>query len=162
MKFLALLLVIFSGVFYLFGSEEKERVDTMTSVARSPGFVRATMDGITKTAGKRRDSYRVHFKYVVDGVAYRTSTSSTDESGALQYASQPSVEVAYDTRKPSVSTLRRYYDLRDKQDSVGRALFLSAVLSLGIALPIALGFAWPLGWLRRKKKADVWRHTQPL
>jgi hypothetical protein len=162
MKFIALLLVIFSAIFYLFGSEEKERVETMTSVASSPGFVSAKLDGMTKTSGKRRDSYRVHFKYVVDGVAYRTTTSPTDESGALQYAAQPNVEVAYDTRKPSVATLRRYYDLRDKQDSLGRALFLSAVLSLSIALPIAGGFAWPLGWFRRKKKTGVWVHTQPL
>lgn len=152
MKFIALLLVIFSGLLYLFGSEEKERVETMASVARSPGFARATPDGITKIAGKRSDSYRVHFKYVVDGVAYRTTTTSTDEAGAHWYVAQPAVEVAYDTRKPSVATLRRYYDLRDKRESVGSALFLSGILSLGLALPIAFGVAWPLGWLRRKKK----------
>lgn len=152
MKFIALLLVVLSGVFYFFGSEDKERVETSASIAESPGFVRATMDGMTKTAGKRRDSYRVHFRYVVDGVAYRTTTTSTDEAGALGYASQPLVEVAYDTRKPSVATLRRYYDLRDKQETVGRALFVSGVFSLGLALPITFGLAWPLGWLRRKKK----------
>ncbi|SFU60803.1 hypothetical protein SAMN05216350_103102 [Polaromonas sp. YR568] len=154
MKFLALLLLIFSGVFYLFGSEEKERIETMTSVASSPGFAPATMDGMSKISSKRGDSYRVHFKYVVNGVTYRTSTTSTNETGALQYASQPTVEVAYDTRKPSVATLRRYYDLRDKRETVGRALFVSGILSLGIALPIAFGFAWPLGWLRRKKKVS--------
>lgn len=153
MKFIALLLVIFSGLLYLFGSEEKERVETMASVARSPGFARATMEGMTKTAGKRGDSYRVHFRYVVDGVAYRTSTSSTDESGARRYMAEPAVDVAYDTRKPSVATLKRYYDLRDKRETVGRALFVSGVLSLGLALPIALGIAWRLGWLRRRKKA---------
>lgn len=152
MKFVALLLVVFSGMFYLFGSEEKERVETIASVAGSPGFVRATPDGITKIAGKRRDSYLVHFKYVVDGVAYRTTTTSTDEAGAHRYLAMPVVEVAYDTRKPSVATLRRYYDLRDKRESVGSALLVSGVLSLSLALPIALGVAWPLGWLRRKKK----------
>lgn len=56
MKFIALLLVIFSGLLYLFGSEEKERVETMASVAGSLGFVRAAMDGMTRTSGKRRDS----------------------------------------------------------------------------------------------------------
>jgi hypothetical protein len=152
MKFLALLLLVFSGLFYLFGSEEKDRVERTSSVAKAPAFVRATMDGMTKTAGKRGDSYRVHFKYVVDGVAYRTSTTSTDEAGARQYAAEPVVEVAYDTRKPSVATLKRYYDLRDKRESVGSALFIAGVLSLGLALPITFGFAWPLGWLRRKKK----------
>ena len=151
MKFIALLLVIFSGIFYFFGSEEKERVETMASVAKAPGFVQATLDGITKTAGKRHDSYRVHFKYVVNGVAYRTTTTSTDEAGARQYATEPVVEVAYDTRKPSVATLRRYYELRDKRDTVARALFVAGVLSMGLALPIALGLAWPLGWLRRRK-----------
>ena len=152
MKFIALLLVIFSGLFYLFGSEEKERAETMASVARSPGFARATPDGMTKVSGKHGDSYRVHFKYVVDGVAYRTTTTSTDEAGARRYVTEPVVEVAYDTRKPSVATMRRYYDLRDKRESVGSVLFLSGVLSLGLALPIAFGVAWPLGWLRRKKK----------
>jgi hypothetical protein len=163
MRFIALLLVIFSGVFYLFGSEEKERVETMTSVAQSPGFVRATVDGVTKTAGKHHDSYRVHFKYVVGGVAYRTTTTSTDEAGARRYTSEPVVEVAYDTRKPSTATLRRYYELRDKRDTVARALFVSGVLSLGLALPIALGIAWPLGWLRRKKTiAPIPSQHQPI
>lgn len=154
MKFIALFLVIFPGVFYLFGSQEKERVENMLSIAASPGFAPATMYGMTRTLSKS-SSYRVQFKYLVDGVAYSTSTSDTDESGARRYASDPAVEVVYDTQKPSVAMLRRYYDLRDKRESVGRALFVSGVLAFAIALPIALGVAWPLGWLRRKRKTTA-------
>ena len=155
MKFIALLLVIFCGVFYLFGSEEKERVETIASVAGSPGFARATMDGITKTSGKRGDSYRVHFRYVVDGMAYRTSTSSTDASGAAKYTAEPVVEVAYGTRKPSVSTLRRYYDLRTS-GRVSEARCFSPVFSRWLSLcpsPWALRGPWG-GCAARKKLAD--------
>ncbi|MCZ8256498.1 MAG: DUF3592 domain-containing protein [Polaromonas sp.] len=154
MKFFALLLVIFSALFSLFGFEEKKRVETMMSIAASPGVAPATMYGITRTLAKS-NSYRVQFKYFVDGAAYSTSTSDTDENGARRYAADPAVEVVYDTRKPSVATLRRYYELRDKRESVGRALVVSGILALAIALPAALIIAWPLGWLRRKKKTTT-------
>ncbi len=152
MKLIVLLLVVFAGIFYLFGWDEKKRVETVQAISKSPAFTPARLDGVTKIKGKRHDSYLVHFKYEVNGVTYRTTTTSTDEEGARRYASQPNVEVAYDLKNPSTATLKRYYDLRDKRETVGRALFVGGVLSLGMALPITFGIAWPLGWLRRKKK----------
>lgn len=152
MKLVLLLLAVFSGMFYLFGWDEKKRVETVEAISQSPAFTPAKVDGVTKITGKRTESYRVRFKYEVNGVTYQTTTSWTDEEGALRYASQPNVEVAYDARNPSIATLKRYYDLRDKRETVGRALFLSGILSLGMALPITIGIAWPLGWLRRRKK----------
>lgn len=149
MKFLLLLAVVFSGMFYVFGWDEKARVQTLQSIAGSPGFVPAKADGIVKL-GKKGDSYHVRFKYEVNGVTYETRSTATDQAGARSYASQPNVEVAYDRRNPSVATLKRYFDLRDKRETVGRALFVGGVFSLLMALPIAFGIAWPLGWFRRK------------
>ena len=153
MKLIVLLLVVFAGIFYLFGWEEKERVETNQAISVSPAFTPAKVDGVTKTTGKRSETYRVHFKYEVNGVTYRTSTSSTDAEGVRRYVSEPNAEVAYDSRNPSTATLKRYYDLRDEQETVGRALFLGGILSFGMALPIAFGIAWPLRWLRRRKKS---------
>lgn len=153
MKLIVLLIAVFAGMFYLFGWDEKKRVETVEAISKSPAFTPAKVDGVTKTKGKRNETYRVHFKYEVNGVTYRTTTTSTDEEGARRYASQPHPEVAYDSRNPSTATLKRYYDLRDKQETVGRALFLGGILSFAMALPITFGIAWPLGWLRRKKKS---------
>jgi hypothetical protein len=149
MKFLLVLAVVFSGMFYLFGWDEKARVQNLQSIASSPGFAPARVDGVTKV-GKKSDSYQVRFKYEVNGVTYETRSTSTDQEGARWYTSQPNLEVAYDRRNPSVASLKRYYDLRDKQETVGRALLLGGILSLLLASPISLGIAWRMGWLRRK------------
>ncbi|HEX7889606.1 MAG TPA: hypothetical protein VF522_09630 [Ramlibacter sp.] len=150
MRFLLLLSILSSGIFYFFGSGEKERVTILASIAQAPRFTRASVDGVTRTLG-RHESYQVRYKYEVDGVGYHTSTSSTDESGAREYLSAPVTEVAYDARDPSVAMLRQYYERRDPQETMGRALFVAGVLSLGMALPASLAVAWPLGWLRRRK-----------
>ena len=152
MKTLALFLALFFGIFYYFGSDEVRVISEHRQIAQSPGFVPAIPDGMTGATTKKSSTYRAHFKYVVEGKSYRLTTTSTNEEGARRYA-QENHQVVYDTRDPSVSTLKRYFELRDRGNGAYfRALFLTGVLSLLLSLPLTLLGAWRLGWLRKAAK----------
>lgn len=151
MKKLILFLVIFSGMFYLFGEEEVTRVANMAAIAKTPGFATAHFVSIEDSGSKKHSSFRVKFRYEVDGKSYLVTTTSTDSNGAASYVEDKNVQIAYSTQDPSIGTLKRYYDLRDPRETMSRAMSVVAVLALGLTLPIWLGIGWRLGWLKRKK-----------
>jgi hypothetical protein len=149
MKFLLLLLAIALPIGYLFGEEEYARLASLQEISRAPGFAPAVVEEVLKVESKRHASYRVRFKYEVNGQQFHVTTTSTDQEGALKYTTQKNMQVAYSTRNPSVSTLRRYYDLRNPQETMPKALAVTSALALMLALPIALLVGWRLGWFRR-------------
>lgn len=136
---------------YLFGEEEYERLTRIQQISNAPGFAPAFFEEVIRSDSKRDTSFRVRYRYVVNGQQYRVTTTSTDRQGALEYVADQGAQVAYSTRDPSIGIFKRYYDLRDPQDTLTRSLIVTSVLALVLSLPIALGISWRLGWLRRSR-----------
>jgi len=153
MKNFALFLVILLASAYLFGSEEISVHRTESAISESPAFVSAKFVEVIKTGGKKLSSYRVRYAFQVGGAQYYALTSSTDENGALQYMAQPETLVAYDTRDPTVNTLKRYYDQRKTRGNLSQSLVVVGVLSVLVALPVWLLLSWRFGWLKRRRPA---------
>lgn len=152
MKCILLALALALPLGYLFGEEEYARLTRIQEISSAPGFAPAVFEEVLETRSKKRSSFRVRYRYGVNGQLYRVTTTSTDQQGALAYVAQKDMQVAYSTRNPSVGIIKRYYDLRNPEDTMARALTVTSVLALGLSLPIALGVSWRLGWLRRSKK----------
>jgi len=148
--FFVLLTLLFLGVFSYFGPHEFERFETNRAISASGGFAPGAADGV-ETVNKRLGSYRVRVKYEVGGKAYWFTTTRTDEAGVRQYLAMP-LDVLYDTKNPSTATLRRYYDLRRKDETLFQVLLVPAVLAIGAALPLAALVAIPIAWIRRRRK----------
>lgn len=47
--------------------------------------------------------------------------------------------------------LKRYYDLRDTHGTLAQELTVTAIIALGLSLPLTLILSWRLGWLRRRQ-----------
>jgi len=152
MKILLLTLFLALPIAYLFGEEEYTRLGQIEEISNTPGFAPAIFEGIIQTESKKSASFRVKYRYEVNGQQYRVTTTPTDQQGALTYVSQQDMQVAYSTRQPSVGMIKRYYDLRNPQDSLTRSLTVTSILAIGLALPIALGISRRLGWLKWGKK----------
>jgi hypothetical protein len=151
MKKLILFLVIFSGMFYLFGKEEAERVSAMAAISKAPGFAPAHFVSIEDSSSKKHASFRAKFRYEVDGKSYLVTTTQTDSNGIATYLADKNAQIAYSTQDPSIGTMKRYYDLRDPRETMSSAMLIVGVLALGLTLPIWLGIGWRLGWFRKKK-----------
>lgn len=152
MKFIVLVLILALPLGYLFGEEEYSRLSHIQEISKAPGFATAVFEEILKTESKKHTSFRVRFRYEVNGQQYRVTTTPTDEKGALTYVSQKDMQIAYSVPNPSVGMVKRYYDLRNPEDTVARSLIVTSLLALGLSLPIAFGIARRLDWLGRSKK----------
>ncbi len=159
MKFATLLLTITLILGYLFGEEEYDRLSHIQTISESPAFANATFEKIDQAKGKKSISYFVKYRYEVNGQTYHVSTTPTDQQGALAYVAQQNMQVAYSTRDPSVGILKRYYDLRNPNDSLAKALTVTTLLAIGLALPIAVFFAWRLGWLKKNTNKGATERT---
>lgn len=152
MKPFLLFLILCLAVAYFFGSEDISNQIALAEIARSPGYAEATVDNIIKSGRKKFTSYRVRYKFEVNGVEYWSMTSSTDEKGTVDYVSQLGTKVVYNTQNPSVNTLKRYYDLGQRTGTLTQLIIVVAVLSIGVALPLSLLLSWRFGWFRRKAR----------
>jgi hypothetical protein len=150
-RFSILLVFLALPIGYFFGEEEYVRHSQIEAISKAPGFAGAVFQDILETASKKHISYRVRFKFEVNGQQYSVLTTPTDRQGALAYLTEKDVQIAYSTRDPSVHMLRRYYDLRNPRDTLFKSLAVTSLLSLMLALPGALLIGWRLGWLKRRK-----------
>lgn len=152
MNVLLLVVAIALPLGYLFGEDEYRKHAQTQEISQHPGVAQATFEEILATKSKRDVSFRVKFRYEVNGLSYRVTTTPTDQQGALSYAAQRNVEVAYSTRNPSIGMLKRYYDFQREHGNLAQSLTVTSVFSLALALPIGFGISWRLGWLKRKKR----------
>jgi hypothetical protein len=142
--FLVAFVFAFCGFAYLAQNE----VDTNAAISKSPGFVLATPEGITKTT-RKGSNYRVNYSYLVAGIAYKIDSKPMGKADAQTVFDGANVEVAYYTEKPSIAVLRRDYEQRDRTASKAGAIRSVVGLSLMMALATALTLSWACGWLRR-------------
>lgn len=156
MKPLFLFLVIFSITLYLFGYHEVRIFETNQAISASPAYSPAIVSEIVTIKRKKRlfrdakESYYIRYNYFVNDDQYEVKTTITDQEGVDTYLSDPEPEVAYSTTNPEIATLKRYYDLRRKDQTLFQVLLVVGVLALIISLPMSLIFSWRLGWLKRK------------
>lgn len=155
MKALLLIATLFLLLAFVFGKPEYETHERDARIQSAPAFVPATPYKIHASEWiKGLKSFRVSFRYVVEGRSYSLLTTSTDEQGALRYFTDPRMhEVAYYQPDPSVGTLKHYYDLRESRGTLEQSLTVTSVFALALALPLGLLVSWPLGWLRRRPAA---------
>jgi len=162
MKPLLLFLTLFFAIAYSFGSEEVSIHFKDAEIARSPGYARAVFDQIIKTGRKKLTSYRVGFKFQVNGVEYHVITAETDEAGAIAFLSPAEAQVAYNTKDPSINMMKRYYDLRHTHGTLSQSMVVVGVLATAISLPFTLILSWwfkwlghrNFGWLRQRKRRE--------
>jgi hypothetical protein len=142
-------LVVFALAFGLFASIGIEQVNTNVAIAKSPAFVLATPEGITKKTKKSRETFQVNYTYAVAGTTYKLDTdwmSTVAEAEAL--AATP-VQVAYATTAPSHGVFKTDFDKRDPKESIVGALTTAAGIGLLASIFITLVLVWKFPWLRR-------------
>jgi hypothetical protein len=144
--FVALLvppMFIFSGdISRAFEMRQIKRAPTITDA------IGAELVVIESKKKNREPTFLVSYKFKVDGIDYTATTTPTDRSGAMQYLSEPKVQIVYKAGDPSQNTLKRYYDLR-RNDSIFQLLVVALVGSAAFALPVSLLWSWRRGWLKR-------------
>ncbi len=156
MKILFLFFVMFSITVYLFGNDEIRIFETNKAISESPAFAPATVYEVVTIKRKKRlsqdakESYYIRYNYFVNDVQYEVKTTMTDQEGLKAYLSDPEPQVAYSATKPEIATLKRYYDIRRKDETLFQVLLVVGFLALIISLPTSLIIGWRLGWLKRK------------
>jgi hypothetical protein len=142
-------LVVFFLAFGLFSSIGIEQVNTNVAIAKSPAFVLATPEGITKKTKKSKETFQVNYTYAVAGATYKLDTdwmSTVAEAEAL--AATP-VHVAYATTAPSHGVFKTDFDKRDPKESIMGAIITAAGIALLASIFITLLLVWKFPWLRR-------------
>lgn len=111
-----------------------DEMQTYNTIAKSPAFVVATPEGITKKTKKGREEFQINFIYTVAGNNYPIDSTFMDtEAEAMEFAAKP-VEVAYATTAPATAVFKTAYDKRDTSQGMG-SLILEA-LGFGFLLSL--------------------------
>lgn len=108
------------------------------------------MSGRKRLFRDASESYFIRYTYEVEGVEYEFRTTYTDQGGVARYLADPKPQVAYSTPNPKVATLKRYFDMRDKNETLFQVLVVVGLLALVISLPVSLLLSWRFGWFKRR------------
>jgi len=145
MTFLALLVLAFGITAFV----EISKIGNHAAIAKSPGFVAATPEGITKKTKNSRDTFQVNFTYAAAGSTYKIDSHWMDtQAEALAFGSGP-VQIAFATTAPADGIFKREFDQRDPKEGIMSALITAAGLGLLGAFLGTLALLWQLPWLRR-------------
>ena len=141
--------VVFAILFGLFATIGIQKNHTNAAIAKSPAYVLATPEGITKKTKKSRETFQVNFVYVVAGTTYKIDSdwkSSIAEAEAL--AASP-VQVAYAPTAPADAVFKSDFDNRDKNEGMTDVLGKAAGLGFLLAIVGTLFLIWKFPVLRR-------------
>ena len=95
--FVSLLVLAFGICAFL----EISKIGNHAAIAKSPAFVAATPEGITKKTKKSRDTFQVNFTYAAAGSTYKIDSHWMDtEAEAVAFGSGP-VQIAYAATAPA-------------------------------------------------------------
>ena len=128
---------------------EISKIDNHVAIAKSPAFVVATPEGITKKTKKSRETFQVNFTYTVAGTPYKIDSHWMDtEAQAVAFGSTP-VQIAYATTAPADGIFKSEFDKRDPKEGMMSALTTAAGLGLLGAFIGTLALLGQFPWLRR-------------
>ena len=141
--------VVFAIMFGLFATIGIGQMNTNAAIAKSPAYVLATPEGITKKTKKSREKFQVNFSYAVGGTTYKIDSdwmSTVAEAEAL--AATP-VQIAYATTAPADAVFKSDFDKRDVNEGVTGVIGKAAGLGFLLAIVGTLFLIWKFPVLRR-------------
>jgi hypothetical protein len=141
-------LVLFAIVFAVFATANIKKIDTHVAIAKSPVFVLATPEGITKKTKKSRVTYQVNYTYAVDGTTYKRNTEWFDTVEEAEKMAASPVQIAYPTGKPDDSVFKSEFDSRDPNEGMMSALLSAGGIGLFAAFIGTLILLWKFPSLR--------------
>lgn len=142
-------LVVFAIAFGVVATAEINKIDTNVAIAKSPAFVLATPEGITKRTKKSRESFQVNYTYDVAGTSYKKDTDWMDTVAEAEALAATPVQIAYATSKPADGVFKSDYDKRDPNEGMMSALLSAAGFGLLGGIVGTLILLWQFPWLRR-------------
>lgn len=142
-------LVLFALAFTFFTWIGIKKVDTHNAIAKSPVFVLATPEGITKKTKKSRVTYQVNYSYTVDGANFTIDTDWFDTVEEAEKMAASPVQIAFATGKPDDAIFKTEFDTRDPNEGILTALLSGAGLGLFVAFIGTLVLLWKFPILRR-------------
>lgn len=143
--FAAIFAVLF-GLFVTIGIRENH---TNAAIAKSPAYVLATPDGITKKTKKGRETFQVNFSYVVAGSTYKIDSDWKSSMAAAEALAATPVQVVYATTSPADAAFKSDFDKRDINQSTSDVLRKAAGLGFLLAIFATLFLVWKFPVLRR-------------
>lgn len=141
-------LVLFALAFAIFTAVNIKKIDTHNAIAKSPAFVLATPEGITKKTKKGRVTYQVNYTYAVDGATFKKNTDWFDTVEEAEKMAASPVQIAYPTGKPDDSVFKSEFDTRDPNEGIMSALLNAGGIGLFVALIGTLVLLWKFPSLR--------------
>jgi len=97
MKPILLFFVIAALPAWFFGSAELETYAKEGQISGAPAYATGVVSEVLKTESRRGlTSFSVRYQFQVDGKPYSSSTSQTDEQGAIGYVKRGPTQIAYD------------------------------------------------------------------
>ncbi len=142
-------LVVFAIAFGLIATGEIHKIDNHVAIAKSPAFVLATAEGITKKTKKSRETFQVNYTYAVAGTTYKIDTSWMNSVAEAEAMAATPVQIAYATTAPADGIFKSDFDKRDPTESTAGALGNAAEFGLIGALILTLLLVWKFPSLRR-------------
>ncbi len=140
---------VFAILFGLFVTIGIQQMNNYAAIAKSPAYVLAAPEGITKKTKKSREKFQVNFSYAVAGTTYKIDSdwmSTVAEAEAL--AATP-VQIAYATTAPADAVFKSDFDKRDAGEGVSSVLGKAAGLGFLLAIVGTLLLIWKFPVLRR-------------
>ena len=142
-------LVVFVLAFGILATVEIQKIDTNVAIAKSPAFVLAAVEGITKKTKKSRETFQVNYSYAVAGTTYKLDTEWLDTVAEAEALAGTAVQIAYATTAPAHGVFKSDFDKRDPKEGIASALVSAAGFGLLGAIIGTLALLWQFPWLRR-------------
>ncbi len=141
-----ILFVVAAGFFATIGIQQ---INNHVAISKSPAFVLAEPQDITKKTKKSKTTFQVNYTYTVSGTTYKLDTDWMDTLPEAEAMFATPVQVAYATTAPAEGIFKSEYDARDPDEGIFGALLKALGLGLGVALVGTLIALWKFPSLRR-------------
>ncbi|NHZ79156.1 DUF3592 domain-containing protein [Massilia sp. CCM 8695] len=111
-----------------------EKINTNAAIAKSPVYVLATPEGITKKTKKGKVTYQVNFSYSDAGATYKKDSHWFDTVEQAEALASSPVQIAFATNKPADAVFKTEFDQRDPGEGMGSALTTAGMIGFFLAL----------------------------
>ncbi|MCE3605785.1 hypothetical protein LXA47_19565 [Massilia sp. P8910] len=127
-------MVVFAIAFGLVAWFNIEKINTNAAIAKSPAYVLATPESITKRTKKGKVTYQVNFSYAAAGASYKMDSHWFDTQEQAQAMANSPVQIAYATDKPADGVFKTDFDQRDPGEGMASALTSAGIIGFFLAL----------------------------
>lgn len=141
--------VLFVLAFAVMAFAGIRKIENHVAIAKSPVFVHATAEGITKKTKKGRESFKVTYTYVAAGNSYKIDSEYVDTLAEAETMAGAPVQIAYATTAPADGVFKTEFDQRDPTEGTASALVEAGGIGLVIAIIGTIALLWQFPWFRR-------------